>query len=61
MKEKYRMIINVVSDYVHLLVRIAHIICNHSVFLLHSVGHKLIQISDHFIVPPLKLSHSLMN
>jgi len=28
----YRMITNGVSDYIKLLVRITHIICNHSVF-----------------------------
>jgi len=26
---KYRVITNYVNDYIHLLVRIAHIICNH--------------------------------
>jgi hypothetical protein len=30
---KYRMIINDVSDYINVLVRIAHIICNHSIHL----------------------------
>jgi len=30
MKLKYRVITNDVSDYINLLVRIAHIICNHS-------------------------------
>jgi hypothetical protein len=28
---KYRMITNDVNDYIYLLVRIAHIICNHSI------------------------------
>jgi hypothetical protein len=30
-KKKYRVITNDVSDYINLLVRIAHIICNHPI------------------------------
>jgi hypothetical protein len=30
----YRVITNDVSDYINLLVRIAYIICNHSIFLI---------------------------
>jgi len=36
----YRMITNGVSDYIDLLVRIAHIICNHPVFYGITVMHQ---------------------